>query len=99
VYGAHPFVLLNYHNRYDDVSTIAHELGHAIHSYFSQKCQPYATSHYTTFTAEVASTTNEILLIDYMLKTTTDKRVRLYLIISTWRRCGPRFTPDAVRRV
>lgn len=80
VYGAHPFVLLNYHNRYDDVSTIAHELGHAIHSYYSQKSQPYATSHYTTFTAEVASTTNEILLIDHMLKTTTDKRVRLYLI-------------------
>ncbi|MDT8900469.1 oligoendopeptidase F [Selenomonadales bacterium 4137-cl] len=80
VYGAHPFVLLNYHNRYDDVSTIAHELGHAIHSYYSHKSQPYATSQYTTFTAEVASTTNEILLIDHMLKTTTDKRVRLYLI-------------------
>jgi oligoendopeptidase F len=80
VYGAHPFVLLNYHNRYDDVSTIAHELGHAIHSYYSHKFQPYATAHYTTFTAEVASTTNEILLIDHMLKTTTDKRERLYLI-------------------
>lgn len=80
VYGAHPFVLLNYHKRYDDVSTIAHELGHAIHSYYSQKSQPYATSGYTTFCAEVASTTNEILLIDHMLKTTTDKRVRLYLI-------------------
>lgn len=80
VYGAHPFVLLNYHHRYDDVSTIAHELGHAIHSYYSHKHQPYATSHYTTFTAEVASTTNEILLIDHMLKTTTDKKTRLYLI-------------------
>lgn len=80
VYGVHPFVLLNYHNRYDDVSTIAHEIGHAIHSYYSQKSQPYATSQYTTFTAEVASTTNEILLIDHMLKTTTDKRQRLYLI-------------------
>jgi oligoendopeptidase F len=80
VYGVHPFVLLNYHNRYDDVSTIAHELGHAIHSYHSHKHQPYATSQYTIFTAEVASTTNEILLIDHMLKTTTDKRVRLYLI-------------------
>lgn len=80
VYGAHPFVLLNYNHRYDDVSTIAHELGHAIHSFYSQKSQPYATSGYTTFCAEVASTTNEILLIDHMLKTTTDKRVRLYLI-------------------
>ncbi len=80
VYGVHPFVLLNYHHRYDDVSTIAHELGHAIHSYHSSKYQPYATHQYTIFTAEVASTTNEILLIDHMLKTTTDKRVRLYLI-------------------
>jgi oligoendopeptidase F len=80
VYDVHPFVLLNYHKRYDDVSTIAHELGHAIHSYHSQASQPYATAHYTTFTAEVASTTNEILLIDHMLKTTTDKRQRLYLL-------------------
>ena len=80
VYGIHPFVLLNYNNRYDDVSTTAHEMGHAIHSYYSQANQPYATAGYTTFCAEVASTTNEILLLDYMLKTTTDKRQKLYLI-------------------
>lgn len=80
IHGVHPFILLNYHSRYDDVSTIAHEIGHAIHSYYSQSNQPYATAGYTTFTAEVASTTNEILLIDHMLKTTTDKRKKLYLL-------------------
>ena len=79
-YGTHPFVLLNYNNRYDAVSTLAHEMGHAIHSYYSQKYQPYPISAYTTFCAEVASTTNEILLLEHMLKTTTDKKVKLYLI-------------------
>ncbi|MEN6413749.1 MAG: oligoendopeptidase F [Veillonellales bacterium] len=79
-YGVHPFVLLNYHDRYDDVSTVAHEMGHAIHSYYSQANQPYATSSYTTFCAEVASTTNEVLLLDYMLKNTSDKQKKIYLI-------------------
>jgi oligoendopeptidase F len=79
-YGIHPFVLLNYNNRYDDVSTLAHEMGHAIHSFYSQKNQPYSTSSYTTFCAEVASTTNEILLLQHMLNTTTDKKIKLYLI-------------------
>ncbi|MBP2658957.1 MAG: oligoendopeptidase, partial [Firmicutes bacterium] len=79
-YGTHPFVLLNYNNRYDDVSTLAHEMGHAIHSYYSQENQPYATSSYTIFCAEVASTTNEILLLHHMLNTTTDKNIKLYLI-------------------
>jgi oligoendopeptidase F len=80
VFGVHPFILLNYNNRYDDVSTLAHELGHAIHSFYSHKHQPYINSSYTIFSAEVASTTNETLLMDYMLKTTQDKKVRLYLI-------------------
>lgn len=80
VYGVHPFVLLNYQKKYDDVSTIAHEMGHAIHSYYSQSQQPYATSQYTIFCAEVASTTNEVLLIDHMLQTVTDKQTRLYLL-------------------
>lgn len=80
VYGVHPFILLNYSDRYDDVSTLAHELGHTIHSFFSHKHQPYIKSSYTIFSAEVASTTNETLLMDYMLKTTQDKKVRLYLI-------------------
>lgn len=79
-YGTHPFVLLNYNNRYDDVSTLAHEMGHAIHSYYSQESQPYPTSSYTIFCAEVASTTNEILLLHHMLNTTTDKKIKLYLI-------------------
>jgi len=79
-YGTHPFVLLNYNDRYDAVSTLAHEMGHAIHSYYSQNHQPYATSAYTTFCAEVASTTNEILLLEHMLKVTTDKKTKLYLI-------------------
>ncbi|CQR70069.1 Oligoendopeptidase F, plasmid [Sporomusa ovata DSM 2662] len=80
VYGVHPFVLLNYNDRLEDVSTLAHEMGHAIHSYYSQATQPYATSQYTIFTAEVASTTNEILLNDFLLKTTTDRQKKLYLI-------------------
>ncbi|VBB08681.1 oligopeptidase f [Lucifera butyrica] len=80
VYGVHPFVLLNYSNRYDDVSTLAHEMGHAIHSYYSYATQPYATASYTTFCAEVASTTNEILLLEYMLKITKDKQRKMYLL-------------------
>ena len=80
VYGSHPFVLLNYHDRYDDVSTLAHEMGHALHSHFSHATQPYITSSYTIFTAEVASTTNEVLLMDHMLAKTTDRQQRLYLI-------------------
>lgn len=80
VFGVHPYILLNYNGRYDDVSTLAHELGHAMHSFFSQQHQPYTTSAYTIFAAEVASTTNEALLMDYMLKTATDKQLRIYLI-------------------
>ncbi|BBB92613.1 MAG TPA: oligoendopeptidase F [Methylomusa anaerophila] len=80
VYSVHPFVLLNYHDRLEDVSTLAHEMGHALHSYYSQSNQPYATSQYTIFTAEVASTTNEILLNDYLIKTIDDKQKKLYLI-------------------
>lgn len=79
-YGSHPFVLLNYNDRYDDASTLAHEMGHALHSFYSQQAQPYPTSSYTTFCAEVASTTNEILLLDHMLKTTTDKKAKAYLL-------------------
>ncbi|HWR08117.1 oligoendopeptidase F [Sporomusa sp.] len=80
VYGVHPFVLLNYNDRLEDVSTLAHEMGHAIHSYYSQAIQPYTTSQYTIFSAEVASTTNEILLNDFLLKTTKNTKKKLYLI-------------------
>ncbi|MDU2065993.1 MAG: oligoendopeptidase F [Sporomusaceae bacterium] len=80
VYGVHPFVLLNFDGKYNDVSTLAHELGHAMHSYYSQKKQPYPTSSYTIFCAEVASTTNEILLIDHVLATTADRSIQAYLL-------------------
>ncbi len=80
VYDSHPYILLNYNGKYDDVSTLTHELGHTMHSYFSNKHQPFATSHYSIFVAEVASTFNEALLMDYMLKTITDDNIRLSLL-------------------
>ena len=76
----HPYILLNYLGQYNDVSTLAHELGHTMHSYYSNKTQPYATADYSTFVAEVASTFNEALLIDYMLKQIKDKPTRLSLL-------------------
>jgi oligoendopeptidase F len=79
-YDVHPYMLLNYNNKYNDVSTLAHELGHAMHSYYSNKTQPYATASYPIFLAEVASTFNEALLIDSMLKTITDRDVKLSLL-------------------
>jgi oligoendopeptidase F len=80
VYDVHPYILLNYNGKYDDVSTLTHELGHTMHSYFSNKHQPYPTSHYSIFVAEVASTFNEALLLDYMLKTVKDDNIRLTLL-------------------
>ncbi|MEO8168569.1 MAG: oligoendopeptidase F, partial [bacterium] len=80
VYDAHPYILLNYNGKYDDVSTLTHELGHTMHSYFSNKHQPYSNSHYSIFVAEVASTFNEALLMDYMLKTIKDDSIRLSLL-------------------
>lgn len=79
-YDAHPYMLLNYNGTYDDMSTLAHELGHTMHSYLANKAQPYATSQYSTFVAEVASTFNEALLLDYMLKTIKDDDVKLSLL-------------------
>ena len=79
-YDVHPFMLLNYLGEYNDVSTLAHELGHTMHSYYSNKTQPYATASYQTFVAEVASTFNEALLMDYMLKQIKDKPTRLALL-------------------
>jgi oligoendopeptidase F len=80
VYDVHPYILLNYNGKYDDMSTIAHELGHTMHSYLSNTNQPYATSQYPIFVAEVASTFNEALLIDYMLKQIKDDNVKLSLL-------------------
>jgi oligoendopeptidase F len=79
-YEAHPYILLNYLGQYNDVSTLAHELGHTMHSYYSNTTQPYQTAEYSTFVAEVASTFNEALLIDHMLKHITDGPTRLSLL-------------------
>jgi oligoendopeptidase F len=80
VYDAHPYMLLNYNGKYDDVSTLTHELGHTMHSHLANKAQPYALSHYSIFVAEVASTFNEALLLDHMLKLETRDEVRLSLL-------------------
>jgi oligoendopeptidase F len=76
----HPFVLLNYQGTINDVFTIAHEMGHAMHSYYTNQTQPYIYSEYKIFVAEVASTVNESLLMDYLLSVTQDKRERAYLL-------------------
>lgn len=80
VYDTHPYILLNYNGKYDDVSTLAHELGHTMHSYLANKAQPYALSHYSIFVAEVASTFNESLLLEHMLETETRDEIRLSLL-------------------
>lgn len=79
-FGTHPFVLLNYQKTTHDVFTIAHEMGHSIHSYFSCASQPYAKSDYRIFVAEVASTVNEVLLLKYLLASTEDKKLKKYLL-------------------
>jgi oligoendopeptidase F len=79
-YDVHPYMLLNYNGKYDDMSTLAHELGHTMHSYFSNKTQPYPLASYPIFVAEVASTFNEALLIDSMLKTIKDDATRMSLL-------------------
>lgn len=79
-YDVHPYMLINYNGKYDDMSTLAHELGHTMQSYFSNKTQPYPTAGYPIFVAEVASTFNESLLIDHMLKTVKDNAARLSIL-------------------
>lgn len=79
-YDTHPFVLLNYQPNMDNVFTLAHEMGHAIHSYKSNKAQPYITAGYKIFVAEVASTLNEILLTNYLLEELKDKQQRAYIL-------------------
>lgn len=80
IYDVHPYMLLNFNGTLDSVFTLAHELGHTLHSMYSTKAQPYATHDYTIFVAEVASTFNEKLLLDHMLKISTDKNERIALI-------------------
>ena len=80
VYGVHPYLLLNFDESLEEVFTIAHEAGHALHSMHSDEYQPYATSDYTTFVAEVASTMNEALFLDYMLENSRDPLERIALL-------------------
>lgn len=79
-YGTHPYVLLNYSGKLDDVFTLAHEMGHALHSYYSNQTQPYTYSNYLIFVAEVASTCNESLLMQHLLKNSKDKKEKAYLL-------------------
>lgn len=80
IYDVHPFVLLNYQQTTNDVFTIAHEMGHAMHSYKSVAAQPYAKANYTIFLAEIASTVNEVLLLKYLYKKSDDKNLKKYLL-------------------
>jgi oligoendopeptidase F len=79
-YDVHPYMLLNYLGQYNDMSTLAHELGHTMHSYYSNKTQPYPLSGYQTFVAEVASTFNEALLLNHMLEQIKDVPTRISLL-------------------
>ena len=80
VYDVHPYLLLNHNDDYESLSTLAHEWGHAMHSYLSTRSQPFINAEYPTFTAEIASTTNELLLLDHMLKIAhSDSEKMLYL--------------------
>jgi len=80
VYGVHPYMLMNYNETLPEVFTLAHELGHTMHTTLSNENQPFATHSYTIFVAEVASTLNERLLLDYMLEKTSDPKERIYLL-------------------
>ena len=80
VYDTHPYVLLNYQQTTNEIFTIAHEMGHSIHTYKSTAGQPYAKSEYTIFLAEIASTVNEVLLLKYLYASTEDKQLKKYLL-------------------
>ncbi len=80
VYGVHPFMLLNWSSRLDDVFTLGHEVGHAMHSWYTSANQPYTYGRYTLFVAEVASTVNELLMTDAMRRETDDPATQMYLI-------------------
>ena len=79
-FGVHPYVLLNYKPTINEIFTVAHEMGHSLHTYFSSHNQPYAKSDYKIFVAEVASTVNEVLLLKFMLGDTDDINLRKYLL-------------------
>ncbi|MBY9082495.1 oligoendopeptidase F [Paenibacillus sp. HN-1] len=79
-YGTHPYVLLNHNDNLNSMFTLAHEMGHALHSYYSDTTLKYRDAQYTIFLAEVASTTNEALLMHYLLEKSTDKKEKMYLL-------------------
>lgn len=79
-YGVHPYMLLNYQDKLDDVFTLVHEAGHSMHTYYSDKALCYEKAQYRIFVAEVASTVNEVLLLKYLLKNTDDKDMKAYLL-------------------
>ncbi len=79
-YGTHPYVLLNHKDNLNSMFTLAHEMGHALHSYYSDNALKYRDAQYTIFLAEVASTTNEALLMDYLLKNAKDPKQKMYLL-------------------
>ena len=79
-YATHPYIFMNYTNTLNDVSTLVHEMGHSMHSFYSRENQPYPTADYCIFTAEVASTTNEVLLLTHLINNTEDKQKKLYLL-------------------
>jgi oligoendopeptidase F len=80
VYGVHPYIKMNYNGTYETVSLLAHELGHSLHSYFANRAQHYTNSQYSNFLAEIASTFNESILVDYLLKHETDDLLKLYIL-------------------
>lgn len=79
-YGTHPYILLNYNGELNDVMTLVHEMGHSMHSFYSRAAQPYVKADYTTFCAEVASTTNEELMLDSLLRSAETKEKKIYLL-------------------
>ncbi|MCP2033301.1 oligoendopeptidase F [Planomicrobium sp. HSC-17F08] len=79
-YGTNPYILMNWQDNVDNLFTLAHEFGHSVHSYYTRASQPYVYGDYSIFVAEVASTTNEALLNEYMVKTTEDDQERIYLL-------------------
>ena len=79
-YDTKPYLLLNFEGKYEDVTTLAHELGHSMHTYYSCKSQPYNLSSYNIFVAEVASTVNELLLVHYLIKNSSSKEEKLFLL-------------------
>ena len=79
-YDTHPYILMNFDGKLNDVFTLAHELGHAMHSYYSNQNQPFVYSQYSIFVAEVASTVNESLLIEHLLRNSRERREKMYLL-------------------